>query len=105
MVRLAHGPPDDLAVVVVQHSGHLKRTLPGLDTGDVCNPERIGNGDLEDGGLVIGRDGMIVVAVGGLDTVAALLATAQTRGAHDPSDAMATVAAALLIQRLHPTAR
>jgi hypothetical protein len=41
-----------------------------------------------------------VVAVSGLDAVAAFLATAQTRGAHEPGDAIAAMAAALLAERL-----
>ena len=41
-----------------------------------------------------------VVAVSGLDSVAALLAAAQTRSAHEPGDAIAAMATALLAEGL-----
>jgi hypothetical protein len=49
---------------------------------------------------MIGCDGVIVVAVSGLNSVAALLAAAQTCGAHEPGDAITAMTAALLTEGL-----
>lgn len=97
---MAHGPADDFAAVEVQHGGHIQPAFAGLDVGDVHDPDLIAGGGLGHFGQVIGRDGVIVVAVGGLDAVAALLAAAQTRRAHEPGDAIAAMVAALLAEHL-----
>jgi len=48
----------------------------------------------------IGRDGVIVIAVGGLDAIATLLASAQARLLHEPGDAVASVVESFFAQRL-----
>ena len=66
-------------------------------------PNLIGGGGLGGGRQTIGRDGVVVVAVGGAHTVAALLAAAEARGPHEPGDAFAALPVTLLAQGLlHP---
>jgi len=101
----AHGPADNLAAVEVQDGGHIKPAFPGLDTGDVHDPNLIGGGGLGGGRQTIGRDGVVVVAVGGADAVAAPLAATEARCLHESGDAFAAMAVALLPQDLlHPRA-
>ncbi len=47
---------------------------------------------------MVGSDGLVVVAVGGPDTIASLLATAQAPFLHEAGDAIATVTTALTPQ-------
>lgn len=49
-------------------------------------------------GQTIGRNGLIVVAVGRLDAIAAFLATAQALLLHEPRDAVASMAASFFAQ-------
>ena len=97
---MAHGPADDFAAVKVEDGGQIKPAFASLDVGDVHDPDLIGRGGFRGLGQMIGRDGVIVVAVSGLNSVAALLAAAQTRSAHEPGDAIAAMTAALLTEGL-----
>jgi len=97
---VAHGPADDFAAVKVKDGGQIKPAFAGLDVGDVHDPDLIGRGDFRGLRQVIRRDGVIVVAVSSLDAVAPLLATAQTRAAHEPGDAITAMMAALLTEGL-----
>jgi len=72
---LAHGPADDFAAVEVQNAGEIEPTLIGENVGDIGDP-----GLVECTGFLgfcqgIGSNWVIVVAIGGLDPVAALLAS------------------------------
>src|SRR2546421_3786320 len=53
------------------------------------SPELIGSRSLGSFSQTIGGDGLIMVAVGGLDAIAAFLATAQALFLHEPRDAIA----------------
>ena len=98
---VAHGPTDDPAAVEIEDAGEIKPTLVGGDVGDVGDPDLVGSSGLWGFSQVVGSDGVVVVAVGGLDAIATFLATTQTRFLHEAGDAIATVAAALFAQLTH----
>jgi hypothetical protein len=52
-------------------------------------------------GQLVGGDGLIVVAVGRTDAIAALLAATQAPCFHEAGDAIAAMAATLFAQRIH----
>jgi len=85
----AHGPADDFAAVEVQDGGQVKPAFLGLDRGDVRRPKLVGRGGLGRLCQAVGGDGLVVVAIGGLDTIAALLAATQALFLHEPGDAVA----------------
>jgi hypothetical protein len=97
---LAHGPTDDLAAVEIQDGRQVKPAFLGLDVGDVRHPKLIERGGLGCCRQTIGGDGLIVVAVGRLDAVAAFLASAQTLFPREASDAIASMAASFFAQFL-----
>ena len=94
----AHGPADDFAAVEVQDGRQVKPAFLGLDIGEVGHPELVGRGGLGRLGQAIGGNGLVVVAVGGLDAIAALLAAAQTLFLQESSDAVASMAASFFAQ-------
>src|SRR6185503_9892819 len=62
------------------------------------HPELVGGSGLGSLGQVVGGDGLVVVAVGGLDPIAALLSAAQPGLLHEAGDAIASMAASLFAQ-------
>ena len=76
----AHGPADDLAAVKVEDGGEIKPAFLSFDIGDVGHPDLVGSGSLGGFGQAVGRDGMVVLAVGGLDAVAPLLVWCNSAG-------------------------
>lgn len=55
----------------VNHSGQVQSTLIGGDIGDVIGPHGVGLLGLEVAMQQIGRNGQIVLAVNGYDTICA----------------------------------
>ena len=60
----------------------------------------VGSGGLGGFGQTVGRDGLVVLTVGGLNAIAPLLAPAQAGGLHESGDAIAAMGGALLVERL-----
>ncbi len=87
----AHGPTDDLSAVKVKDAGEVKPTFLGLDVGDVGDPDLIGCRGRWSLRQAIGHDGVVVVAVGGLDAVAALLAAAEASLTHEAGDSLTSM--------------
>lgn len=48
------------------YDGEIEPSLPGRDIGDISNPNLVGSVRLEIAVQEIGRDGMLVVGVGGI---------------------------------------
>jgi hypothetical protein len=92
---IGHGPADDLSAEEIENGGEEKPAFAGMDVGDVGHPDLVGRGGLRGLGQAVGSDGVVVVAIGGADAVAALLATAQAHGVHDAGDAFASMAASV----------
>ena len=84
----AHGPTDDFTAVEVQDTGEIKPTRGGGDVGDVSDPDLVGGSGLWRFSQAIGSDGVVVVAVGGLDAVAALLASTDAPALHETGNAI-----------------
>ena len=68
------------------------------------HPDLVGSRGLGRGGQAVGGDGLVMVAIGGADAVAALLAPTETRLVHDPGNAIATAAVPLFAE-FHQDAR
>jgi hypothetical protein len=64
----------------------------------VRHPELIGGGGLGRLRQAIGCDGLIVVAVGGLDAIAAFLTATEALFRHEPGDAVASMIASFFAQ-------
>ena len=95
----SHGPADDAPAAMIHDGSEVEPVvMGGLDVGDVGNPDLVGTLGRRHLGEAVGGDGVVVVAVGGPDAVAGLLATAQALGAHEPGDASTAVPAALRAQ-------
>jgi hypothetical protein len=75
---IAHGPADDLTAVEIENGGQVKPALASLDVGDVSDPDLIGSCGAGCLRQAIRSDRLVMVAVGRLNAVAPLLATAQT---------------------------
>ena len=87
----AHGPANDSAAVEIQDTGEIEPALGGGDVGDVSDPDLVGGSGLWGFSQVIGSDGVVVVAVGGLDAVAALLASADAPALHETGNTVASM--------------
>ena len=74
---IAHGPANDLAAVEVKDAGQIKPAFVGFNVGDISYPELVGRRGLGNLSQAVGRDGLVMVAVGGLNSIAAPLAAAQ----------------------------
>ena len=98
-----HGPADDSAAVEVQDSGQIEPSLTGLDIGDIRDPGLVGSCGAGSLCQAVWGDGVVMVAVGCLDTVAGLLAASETLLAHDAGDAVASMPGALFAQLMHDT--
>jgi hypothetical protein len=92
------GPADDLAAVKIQDGGQVKPALRGLNVSDVGQPDLVGSSGIGQLRQAVGRDGLVVLAVGGDHAVTALLAPANLLLAHQPADAVAPVPPAQLAQ-------
>ena len=64
---LVHGPADDPTAVDIHDAGQVEPALLGGDVGDVPDPDLIGSARGGQIGQAIGGDGLVVVAVGGVD--------------------------------------
>src|SRR5437899_2181522 len=72
----------------------------GFNIGDVGHPELIGGGGFGSVGQAVGSNRLVVVAVGRLDAIAPLLATAQALLLHQTGNTIAPMASSLLAQLL-----
>ena len=88
---LAHGPADDFAAVEVQNAGEIEPTLVGENVGDIGDPDLVGCSSLWGFYQEIGSNWVIVVAVGGLDPVAALLASTNAPTFHETGNSVASM--------------
>ena len=90
---VGHGPADDPAAVEIEDADEIEPTFAGLYVGDVVDPDRVGGGGRGSKREAIGGDGLVELAVGGLDAVAAFLAAKDVLLPHEPGDAVASMAA------------
>ena len=88
---LTHGPADDFAAVEVQNAGEIEPTLVGENVGDIGDPDLVGCSGLWGFYQEIGSNWVIVVAVGGLDPVAALLASTDALALHETGNSVASM--------------
>ena len=88
---LTHGPADDFAAVEVQNAGEIEPTLVGENVGDIGDPDLVGCSSLWGFYQEIGSNWVIVVAVGGLDPVAALLASTNAPTFHETGNSVASM--------------
>jgi len=89
----AHGPTDDPAGMEVHDAGKIKPALPGWNVGDVGDPDLVGGGGCRSHCKEVGSNRVVMIAVGGLNAMAALLAALDALAAHEACNAIATVAA------------
>lgn len=96
--RRAHVPAHDLARAEVHDCRDKEPALAGADIGDVANPQLVGGGRRWHFGQSVGRDGMIVVALGGGDAPAAFLPAAEAFLPHEAGNAITTMESSFLAQ-------
>ena len=89
----AHGPTDDPAAVEVEDAGEIEPAFVGLYVGDVGDPDLVGGSGGRRLGEAVGSDGVVVVAVGGPDAVAALLAATEAPAFHEAGHSVASMSA------------
>ena len=79
---LLHGPADDPTAIEVHNASQVEPAFVGMDVGDVADPDLVegsGRGQL---GQAIGSNGLVVVAVSGLDAEPALDASTEALLTH-----------------------
>src|SRR5438477_5067204 len=81
---LLHGPAHDPAAVEIHDRGQIEPAFGGRDVGDVTDPNLIDAFGSSSMGQPIGRDGIIVLAVGGADAKGAAAPRGQALLAHQP---------------------
>jgi len=99
MKRLAHRPPDDLACVQIQDGCEIQPTFAGRDVGQVSQPDLADPRGGEIASQSIGRNRVIVSAVGGACAPWQGGQAAQSRMTHQPFNPAATNTAAATAQR------
>ena len=85
---LAHGPADDFATMEVQYTGEIEPTLVGENVGDISDPDLVGSSGLWCFCQQIRSYWVIVVTIGGLDSVAALLAPTDALALHESGNSV-----------------
>ena len=88
---IAHGPSDHFAAVEVEDGRAVEPAFLGVHVGDVSHPDLIGCHRRRRFGQAVGSNRMVVVALGGLDAVAALLTSAEALQLHETGHAVASV--------------
>src|SRR5205809_3196871 len=101
---LTNRPTDDPAAVEVHNSRHIDPSLGGANIGDVRCPNLVGSGSRRGHRQAVRRDRLVVMAVGGPEAMAFVLTSENPLLAHQPGNAIAPVALALLAQ-VHLDAR
>src|ERR1043166_1673654 len=100
---LAHRPADNPPTVKVHNGSDVDPARGTAHVGDVGHPELIGPAGNRLGGQAVGRDGLVVLAVGGYNAIALLLAATQTLCAHEARNAIAPMPLTLATQvHVHP---
>jgi hypothetical protein len=92
-----------VSAIAVQDGGQIKPAFLSLNVSDVADPDLIGSRGRRCLGHEIGRNGVVMVAVSRLNTIAILLATADACLVHEAGDAIATVPSALFAQGVNDT--
>src|SRR2546423_11982866 len=64
---LVHGPADDPTAIEVHDASQVEPAFLSMDVGDVAEPDLVGRTGSGQLGQAIGSNGLVVVAVGGLD--------------------------------------
>jgi hypothetical protein len=85
---ILHGPADDPAAVEIHDCGQVEPAFASRDVGDIADPDLVDASGGRPLGQVIGRDGMIMVAVGGADAKRAPASSHQAPFSHEPFDAL-----------------
>jgi hypothetical protein len=80
---ILHGPADNLAAVKIHDAGEVEKALGGAQVSDVTDPDLIDGGGRGSLGEPIGRDGLIMIAIGSTDTKSASAASGQALLAHE----------------------
>src|SRR5215471_3244091 len=101
---LADSPANYAPAVEVQDGRDINPALMGEHVSDVGRPELVGRSRCRRLGQAIGRNRLVVMAVGGQDAVASFVPTHQALLAHQPGDAVAPVPPPLGAQ-MHLNAR
>ena len=69
---LLHGPADDPTAIEVHDASQVETAFVGMDVGDVADPDLVGGTGGGQLGQAIGSNGLVVIAVSGLDPEPAL---------------------------------
>lgn len=95
-----HGPADDSAAVKIHDTGKVEKAFGGGQVSDVADPDLIDSGRRRSLGEPVGRDGLIMVAIGGAEAKSAAAPCGQALLAHEPFDRFVIAAMAAIFEKV-----
>jgi len=97
---ILHGPADNLAAVKIHDAGEVEKALGGAQVSDVTDPDLIDGAGRWSFGEPIGRDGLIMVAIGGANAKGAAASSGQALLAHESFNGFVITAMAALFEQV-----
>jgi hypothetical protein len=97
---ILHSPADDFTAVKIHDAGEVKKALGGAQVSDVTDPDLIDGGGRWSLGEPIGRDGLIMIAIGSADSKSASAASGQALLAHESFDGFVITAMAAVFEQV-----
>jgi hypothetical protein len=97
---ILHGPADDFAAVEIHNAGEVEKAFSGPQVSDVTDPDLIDGRWRWSLGEPIGRDGLIVVAIGRAHSKSAAAARGQALLAHESFDGFVIAAVAAFFKQV-----
>jgi len=97
---ILHGPADDFAAVKIHNAGEVEKALSGAQVSDVTDPDLIDGRGRWPFGEAIGRNGLIMVAIGGARSKSAAAASGQAMLTHKSFDGFMIAAMPALFEQV-----
>src|SRR5258706_5964690 len=95
---ILHGPADDLAAIKVHDARQVEEPFGSGQVSDVTDPDLVDGCGRRSLGQAVGRDGVIMIAIGGADPKGSAAARRQAVLAHESFDALAIAAVAAQVE-------
>jgi hypothetical protein len=97
---ILHGPADNFAAVEIHDAGEVEKALSGAQVSDVTDPDLIDGRWRRSLGEPVGRDRLIMVAIGGADAKSASAPCGQALLAHESFDGFVITAMAPIFEQV-----
>lgn len=95
-----HGPADDFAAVEIHDAGQVEKALGGAQVSDIADPNLIDGRWRRSLGEAVGRDGLIMVAIGSTDAKSASAPCGQALLTHESFDRFVVTAMATIFEQV-----